>query len=139
MPEPDIETASEKCIRGNDIERENISETSLENERKSQINRPELLLLEKNKDALPEAEDTDQAELTDREMEAHAAPIAPAGSWAKERSGIGTPGDFRPVHYGDIVILLRSLTGWGDVYARVLNAAGIPAHTQNPGPAILPR
>ena len=131
MPEPDIETASEKCIRGNDIERENISETSLENERKSQINRPELLLLEKNKDALPEAEDTDQAELTDREMEAHAAADCIRRVMSEGKVWDRDAGDFRPVHYGDIVILLRSLTGWGDVYARVLNAAGIPAHTES--------
>ena len=131
MPEPDIETASEKCIRGNDIERENISETSLENERKSQINRPELLLLEKNKDALPEAEDTDQAELTDREMEAHAAADCIRRIMGEGKVWDRDAGDFRPVHYGDIVILLRSLTGWGDVYARVLNAAGIPAHTES--------
>ena len=131
MPEPDIETASEKCIRGNDIERENISETSLENERKSQINRPELLLLEKNKDALPEAEDTDQAELTDREMEAHAAADCIRRVMGEGKVWDRDAGDFRPVRYGDIVILLRSLTGWGDVYARVLNAAGIPAHTES--------
>ena len=131
MPEPDIETASEKCIRGNDIEREKISETSLENERKSQINRPELLLLEKNKDALPEAEDTDQAELTDREMEAHAAADCIRRVMSEGKVWDRDAGDFRPVRYGDIVILLRSLTGWGDVYARVLNAAGIPAHTES--------
>ena len=131
MPEPDIETASEKCIRGNDIERAKISEISLENERKSQINRPELLLLEKNKDALPEAEDTDQAELTDREMEAHAAADCIRRVMGEGKVWDRDAGDFRPVHYGDIVILLRSLTGWGDVYARVLNAAGIPAHTES--------
>ena len=35
------------------------------------------------------------------------------------------------MRYGDIVILLRSLTGWGEVYARVLTAEGIPAHTES--------
>ncbi len=92
---------------------------------------PELLLLEKKKDSLPGTEDADQAELTDREMEAHAAAdcirrVMNEGKvWDREAD------DFRPVRYGDIVILLRSLTGWGDVYARVLNAAGIPAHTES--------
>ncbi|MGN0342833.1 MAG: helicase-exonuclease AddAB subunit AddA [Roseburia sp.] len=38
-------------------------------------------------------------------------------------------GELRPVRYGDIVILLRSMSDWSDVFARVLNASGIPAHT----------
>ena len=100
-------------------------------EPESGINVPELLLLEKNKDALPEAEDTDQAELTDREMEAHAAADCIRRVMGEGKVWDRDAGDFRPVHYGDIVILLRSLTGWGDVYARVLNAAGIPAHTES--------
>ena len=38
-------------------------------------------------------------------------------------------GEFRKVCYGDIVILLRSLSEWADLFAEVLNANGIPAHT----------
>ena len=38
-------------------------------------------------------------------------------------------GEFRKVRYGDIVILLRSLSEWADLFAEVLNANGIPAHT----------
>lgn len=38
-------------------------------------------------------------------------------------------GTLRPVRYSDIVILLRSLSGTADVFAAVLNDAGIPAHT----------
>lgn len=38
-------------------------------------------------------------------------------------------GELRPVHYSDIVILLRSLSGWADAFASVLNDEGIPAHT----------
>lgn len=37
--------------------------------------------------------------------------------------------EFREVRYGDIVILLRSLSEWADLFAEVLNANGIPAHT----------
>lgn len=127
MPEPEeaeqvlTEEKSEKKILG-------------ENRGKSQrqgINVPELLLLEKNKDSLPEAEDADQAELTDRELEAHAAADCIRRVMAEGKVWDRDAGAFRPVRYGDIVILLRSLTGWGDVYARVLNAAGIPAHTES--------
>ncbi len=38
-------------------------------------------------------------------------------------------GELRPVRYSDIVILLRSLSGWADTFAAVLNDDGIPAHT----------
>lgn len=38
-------------------------------------------------------------------------------------------GELRKVRYSDIVILLRSLNGWADQFAAVLNDAGIPAHT----------
>ncbi|MBP3489745.1 MAG: helicase-exonuclease AddAB subunit AddA [Roseburia sp.] len=38
-------------------------------------------------------------------------------------------GELRNVRYSDIVILLRSLNGWADAFAAVLNDAGIPAHT----------
>ena len=38
-------------------------------------------------------------------------------------------GNLRKLHYSDIVILLRSLSGWADAFASVLNDAGIPAHT----------
>ena len=100
-------------------------------EPESGINVPELLLLEENKDSLPETEDTDQAELTDRELEAHAAADCIRRVMAEGKVWDREAGAFRSVRYGDIVILLRSLTGWGDVYARVLNAAGIPAHTES--------
>ena len=38
-------------------------------------------------------------------------------------------GELRPVQYSDMVILLRSLSGYADRFAAVLNDAGIPAHT----------
>ena len=38
-------------------------------------------------------------------------------------------GELRHVKYSDMVILLRSLSGYADRFAAVLNDAGIPAHT----------
>jgi ATP-dependent helicase/nuclease subunit A len=38
-------------------------------------------------------------------------------------------GELRLVRYSDIVILLRSLSGWAEQFARILNDSGIPAHT----------
>ena len=40
-------------------------------------------------------------------------------------------GAFRPVRYSDIVILTRSLKGWVDVFAPVLNREGIPTYTES--------
>ena len=37
-------------------------------------------------------------------------------------------GELRPVRYSDIVILLRGLSGFADVFVEQLNADGIPAH-----------
>ena len=36
---------------------------------------------------------------------------------------------YRPVSYGDIVILLRTIQGWADVFNKVLTEMDIPAHT----------
>ncbi|MCI5648957.1 MAG: helicase-exonuclease AddAB subunit AddA [Fusicatenibacter sp.] len=38
-------------------------------------------------------------------------------------------GQYRPVEYGDIVILLRTVSGWGETFQRVLQSEGIPVHT----------
>ncbi len=39
----------------------------------------------------------------------------------------GDPGSLRPVRYSDIVILLRSLSGWSETFVKVLGEMGIPA------------
>lgn len=36
---------------------------------------------------------------------------------------------YRPAKYGDIVILMRNLKGWGDIFEKVLNDEGIPAQS----------
>ncbi len=38
-------------------------------------------------------------------------------------------GAYRPLQYGDCVILLRSATGWADIFLRVLQNEGIPAYS----------
>lgn len=37
-------------------------------------------------------------------------------------------GEYRPLRYGDIVILTRSAKGWTEVFAKVLSDMGIPAY-----------
>ncbi len=127
MPEPE---EAEEILTEEKSEKETLGENCGKSQ-KRRINVPELLLIKKNKDTLPETEDTDQAELTDREMEAQAAADCIRRVMEEGKVWDRDAGAFRPVRYSDIVILLRSLTGWGDVYARVLNAAGIPAHTES--------
>ncbi len=40
-------------------------------------------------------------------------------------------GELRPARYSDIVILFRSLKGWGNEFAQILEACGIPAHVES--------
>ena len=39
-------------------------------------------------------------------------------------------GEYRTAGYGDIVILLRTVTGWAEVFVDCLMEAGIPAYAQ---------
>ncbi len=45
----------------------------------------------------------------------------------KDPEGNLQPGSLRPARYSDMVILLRSLTGWSETFVRVLGEMGIPA------------
>lgn len=38
-------------------------------------------------------------------------------------------GKYRPCRYGDMVILLRTASGWSDVFVKVLKSRGIPAYS----------
>ena len=38
-------------------------------------------------------------------------------------------GEYRPARYGDIVILLRSASGWSETFTEVLSAHGIPVYS----------
>lgn len=96
-------------------------------EPEEEMNQPELLLLDLE---TPELSD-DPGEWTQRELEAAGAAACIRELLAHQQVWDSRQGGFRPASLRDIVILLRSLTGWGDVYARVLTEAGIPAHTES--------
>lgn len=76
-----------------------------------------------------ETEDTENTEDTDRELEARAVAgrireiVGRELVWDKEENR------YRPAQYGDIVILLRTISGWADVFAEMLKNLDIPAHT----------
>lgn len=93
----------------------------------SEFVKTEVLLVEKDSEVLEE-EEVDVPE-NERELEA----LAIAG---KIRSMVGhekildkETGEYRSLRYGDIVILLRSATGWAETFGEVLSARGIPSYT----------
>ncbi len=93
--------------------------------------KPEFLLLEKDASGKDASEKEEDSAKTDRELEAQAAAERIRELLETEKVWDKDTKEFRPVRRSDIVILLRSLTGWGDVFARVLTAEGIPAHTES--------
>ncbi|MDY5483245.1 MAG: helicase-exonuclease AddAB subunit AddA [Clostridium sp.] len=95
--------------------------------------RPELLLMDVSQETLQEL-DEDVSDYTAREMEAGmiAARIremtdADTGItvWDKETEA------YRKACYGDIVILLRSVSGWAETFTEVLSRQGIPAYAES--------
>ncbi|MEQ2370917.1 helicase-exonuclease AddAB subunit AddA [Blautia sp. CLA-JM-H16] len=88
----------------------------------------EVLLVEKDDVIL---EDNDEADAPENERELEALAIAD-----RIREMVGhdrildkETGEYRPVQYGDIVILLRSAAGWAETFGEVLGARGIPSYT----------
>ncbi len=90
---------------------------------------PEIMLIESqiDEDILDMAEDGESV-LNARRLEARAI----AGR-IRELMGNGMvtdkkDGTLRPVRYSDIVILIRSIQGWSDIFLEVLAEEGIPAY-----------
>lgn len=94
-------------------------------------NQSEVLLLETQDLGEATREKGDDGEQTPRELEA--AMIGDKIKSLMEEMQVwdGKKNEYRPLEYGDIVILLRSLSGWGDAFARVLTEQGIPAYTES--------
>lgn len=65
--------------------------------------------------------------LSERELEARAIAGRIRSLLKEHRVVDKETGTFRPVRYSDIVILTRSVKGFADVFAEVLNKEGIPA------------
>lgn len=74
-------------------------------------------------------EEGKETEENARELEAHVLGnkireiVGHEQVWDKQKNA------YRPAGYGDIVILLRTVSGWAEVFAKVLGEMGIPAHT----------
>lgn len=76
-------------------------------------------------------EDDDEIEYSKKELEARAVAARikdlVAGEGALRLLDRDTR-EYRPARYGDIVILLRSMSGWSDVFVSTLMQEGIPAY-----------
>ena len=85
---------------------------------------PEILLADSNDELLEDTELSDkktlEAKIVAEEIR-HLMKTQPVTDKAT--------GELRAARYSDIVILLRSLSGWADSLVEVLNENGIPAHT----------
>lgn len=85
---------------------------------------PEILLADSNDELLEDTEFSDkktlEAKIVAEEIR-HLMKTQPVTDKAA--------GELRAARYSDIVILLRSLSGWADSLVEVLNENGIPAHT----------
>ncbi|WP_143320656.1 helicase-exonuclease AddAB subunit AddA [Clostridium sp. HBUAS56010] len=95
----------------------------------------ELLMIHAEGNALKEMDD-DAGDFTSRELEAKAIAakirelIQPETGlliWDKALNGTG---GYRIAGYGDVVILLRSLSGWAEDFVNVLMNEGIPAYAE---------
>ncbi|WP_461810109.1 helicase-exonuclease AddAB subunit AddA [Faecalimonas sp.] len=88
-------------------------------------NETEVLIVDVEKDV----ESEEQAEETVRELEARAVSRRIKELMAEHQVQDKVTGELRQICYKDIVILTRSLKGWTDVFAKILNREGIPTYT----------
>ncbi len=83
----------------------------------------EVLLVETDR------EEADEVDETSRELEARAVGKRILEMVGKEPVRDKKTGTYRPAEFGDMVILLRSVSGWAEVFRDVLGKMGIPACT----------
>ena len=84
----------------------------------------EVLLVEEDGAELEE----DAGDQNAQELEALAIAQRIQGMVGREEIVDKKTGKYRPVEYGDIVILLRSAYGWSETFREVLASQGIPAY-----------
>ena len=85
---------------------------------------PEVLLADSEDELLADMEDTGKIELEAMLLADKIRDLKKNQLVLDEKSG-----QLRNINYSDIVILLRSLSGYADVFTKVLMEHGIPAHT----------
>ena len=85
---------------------------------------PEILLADSNDELLEDTEFSDKKTLEAKIVAEEIRHLMKTQQVTDKAAGT-----LRAAHYSDIVILLRSLSGWADSLVEVLNGNGIPAHT----------
>lgn len=85
---------------------------------------PEILLADSEDELLADMEETGKVELEAMLLADKIRDLKKNQLVLDEKSG-----QLRNVNYSDIVILLRSMSGYADVFTKVLMEHGIPAHT----------
>ena len=85
---------------------------------------PEILLADSNDELLEDTELTDKKTLEAKIVAEEIKHLMKTQQVTDKAAGT-----LRAARYSDIVILLRSLSGWADSLVEVLNENGIPAHT----------
>ncbi len=73
--------------------------------------------------------DEESEELSGKEKEAYGIAAKIKAMMREFRVTDEESGALRPLAYRDIVILLRTVSGWDDVFQKVLEEEGIPVHT----------
>ncbi len=97
--------------------------------------KPELLMIHAEGNLLKQLDD-DGGEFTSRELEAKAIAakirefVHPETGLLVFDKNLGKSGGYRTARYGDMVILLRSLSGWAEDFVNVLMNEGIPAYAE---------
>ncbi len=86
-------------------------------------NKTEVLLYE-NK-----GEEGEDLQVSDKELEARGVALKIKELMDHHQVIDKKTGDFRPLRYSDIVILMRSTSGTGDVFSEILTREGIPNYT----------
>lgn len=93
--------------------------------------RTEVMLIDMKKDVTDELQMEDDENLTSREVEARAVAARIQEMMAQNFQVYDRDqGAYRSVRYKDIVVLLRTMKGWSDVFVDVLTDAGIPAYSE---------
>lgn len=87
--------------------------------------RTEILAVETDGDELLE----DMGGMNDRELEARAIGSRIRQIVGKELVWDKRENRYRPARYSDCVILLRTMSGWADVFGQTLTGMGIPAYS----------
>lgn len=114
---PGAEYPCDDCTEG-------LSENGIE----ESAYRTELLLMDKLKAEECEDEETAQSDMSAKELEAFAIVGRIKQLMQDFKVTDKVTGALRPLKYSDIVVLLRTNSGWDEIFKEVFANQGIPAH-----------